>query len=218
MSARPLAARDVRVTASPLWLRLVDELTERPPTGPVEVGLELRRGASWEPLRHAHHLTAAGDLGFVGLGRTRPGRATTFDVRVTVTAPRTQTADPTGSPSLTATVTTWSDQSPPAPVMQTITFFPTPDYPFAAGTPLVTGRVVDAAGRPVARARVSVRETVHGAPVVERTLSDPDGWFRLPVRWSVGSTRLDVVRAPLTGFLTLTVPDDLTDIATVTVT
>jgi hypothetical protein len=218
MSAPLLGAWDVRFAASPLWLRLVDVFTRRPPTGPVEVGLELHRGGAWEPLRHRHHLTSAGDLAFVGLGRAGTGTATTFDVRVTVTAPRTQAADPTGEPSLTATVVTWTDQSPPAPVMQRIMFFPGVDYAFAGGTPVVTGRVVDGANSPVARARVSVTETVRGVPLVESTLTDAAGWFRLPVRWSAGSTQLDAVRPPLAGSLTFTVPDDLAAIATVTVT
>jgi hypothetical protein len=216
---RPLPAFfDSVTTGSPLWLRLVDAFTGRPPQGPVSVRLELRRGTDWEPLAWPHHLTGGGDLGFVGLGRSGREPAQTFDVRVTVTAPRTQPATTAGDDRVTATLSTWSEASPPRPVPTQVTFFPTTDYSYGANVPVLTGQVLDAAGDPVARAEVTVTETVGGSPVDERALTDTDGWFRLPVRWSAGATQVDATSGALTGSLAFTVPDDLAAVARITVT
>ena len=216
---RPLPlVLDSLTTGSPLWLRLVDSFTGRPPQGPVKVRLELRRGTEWEPLAWPHHLTGGGDLGFVGLGRSARDPAQTFDVRVTVAVPRTQPSTATGAASVTATLSTWSDASPPSPVPTELTFFPMTDYSFGANVPLLSGRVLDAAGRPVDRAVVTVTEIVRGSPVDELTLTDTDGWFRLPVRWSSGATQVDVTSGALTGSAAFTVPDDLATVARITVT
>lgn len=218
MTPRPLTSPEDRLAATPLWLRLVDEVTGRPPIGPLEVLLERRSGATWEPLEHAYQLSSRGDLGFLDLGRGRPGDAGTFDVRVTVTAPHTQAATATGAASVTRTIAVWSEQSPPAPVPVEVRFFPSPGYPFGAGTPLLSGRAVTAAGVPVDRAEVTATEIVRGSPVVERTLTGADGWFRLPLRWSSGATQVDAVKGPLTDSATLTVPDDLGEVVTLTLT
>lgn len=216
---RPLpAVFDSVTTGSPLWLRLVDAFTGRPPQGPVDVRLELRRGPDWEPLPWSHHLTAGGDLGFVGLGRSGREPAQTFDVRVTVTAPRTQPATTAGDDRVTARLSTWSEASPPSPVPTQVTFFPTTDYVYGANVPVLTGQVVDTTGAPVSRAEVTVTETVRGSPVAERTLTDTGGWFRLPVRWSAGATQVDATSGTRTGSLALTVPDDLAAAARITVT
>ena len=116
MTHRALTSPDVRLAATPLWLRLVDEFSGRPPTGPLAVLLERHNGAAWEPLVHAHQISSRGDLGFLDLGRGRPGDAGTFDVRVTVTAPHTQSATATGAANVTRTITLWSEQSLPTPV------------------------------------------------------------------------------------------------------
>ena len=207
-----------RLAATPLWLRLVDEFTGRPPAGPLEVLLERRVGVAWVPMEHAHQVSSRGDLGFLDLGRTRPGEAGTFDVRVTVSAPHTQAATPAGSASVTRTINRWSAQAPPVPVPVTVRFFPTPAYSFGPGTPLLPGRAVNAAGEPVDRAMVSVSETIRGTAVVERTLTGADGWFRLPLRWSSGVTQVDAVKGALSDSANLTVPDDLGDVLVLTLT
>lgn len=213
-----LTSPEERLAASPLWLRLVDEVTGRPPTGPLEVLLERRNAAAWERFEHKHQISSRGDLGFLDLGRAGPDDAGAFDVRVTVTAPRMQAATAAGDSSVTRTVHRWSVQAPPVPVPVEVRFFPTPAYPFGPGTPLLSGRAEDATGDPIDRAWVSVTETIRGAPVVERTLTGADGWFRLPLRWSSGATQVDAVRGPLTGTASLTVPDDLGDVLVLTLT
>jgi hypothetical protein len=218
MRRQTLTSPEVRLAATPLWLRLVDEVSGRPPTGPLEVLLERQNGVTWEPLYHAHQISSRGDLGFLDLGRGRPGDDGTFDVRITVTAPHMQSATAAGAASVTQTITVWSEQAPPTPVPAEVRFFPSPDYPFGAGIPLLSGRAVTAAGAPVDRAWISVTETVRGSPVVERTLTGADGWFRLPLRWSSGATQVDAVKGPLTDSAALTVPDDLGAVVTLTMT
>jgi hypothetical protein len=206
-----------RVSASPVWLRLVDTFTGQPPAGALDVRIEKRDGASWVPLAVAHQISSSGDLGFLDLGKGRPGQTGTFDVRVTVDHPDTVTDTVTGDPFVVSTVTVWTPGSPPSPTAQTVRFFPGPGYRFGPGIPLLTGRVLDQAGDPVDRAHVSATETLRGSPVIEEVMTTAGGWFRLPLRWSAGTTQIDVVRGPLTGGTTITVPDDLPVTVTLTV-
>lgn len=218
MSAWTEIRLEPRVTASPVWLRLVDTFTGRPPTGPLDVRIERRDGARWIPLAVRHQVSSSGDLAFMDLGRARPGEAGSFDVRVSVTSPRTVADTATGDPFVVTTVTVWTDGSPPTPTALPVSFRPGPDYRFGPGVPLLSGRVVDQAGRPLDRTLVSVTETVRGAPVVEEVMTTADGWFRLPLRWSSGFTQIDAVCGPLSATTIVTVPDDLPVTLTLTLT
>jgi hypothetical protein len=208
---------ETRSAATPLWLRLRDTYTGRPPAE-VDVLLQRRLGTEWVRLDHAHQISSHGDLGFLNLGRRPWGSAGTFDVRVTCTAPRTIVETSAGEPTLETTVAVWSDQAPPVPTVEPVSFFPAPDYPFSPATPLLTGRVVDGAGDPVSRARVSVAETVGTATVIEEVRTSADGWFRLPVRWSSGTTQVDADKGALTDSATLVVPSGLRSSLTLTLT
>lgn len=203
--------------ATPLWLRLRDTYTGRPPAH-VDVVLERKVGSDWVTLAHPHQISPQGDLGFLNLGRARWGSAGAFDVRVSCTAPRTIAETISGKPALETTITIWTDQSPPVPTIEPISFFPAPDYAFSPSTPLVTGRVVDAAGDPVDRARVRVIETFGARLVIEEARTTPDGWFRLPLRWSTGTTQLDADKGVLTDSIAIVVPDDLRSLPTLTLT
>ncbi len=185
---------------------------------PVDVVLERKVGSAWVTLRHAHQVSSQGDLGFLNLGRARRGSAGTFDVRVSCNAPHTIAETSSGKPALETTVPIWTDQSPPAPTIEPISFFPAPDYAFSPSTPLLTGRVVDGGGDPVDRARVRVIETFGARLVIEEARTTPDGWFRLPLRWSSGTTQVDAVKGVLTGSITIVVPDDLRSLPTLTLT
>ncbi len=115
-------------------------------------------------------------------------------------------------------VTIWTDQSPPVPTIEPISFFPAPDYAFSPSTPLLTGRVVDGAGDPVDRVRVRVIETFGATLVIEEARTTPDGWFRLPLRWSSGATQVDADKGVLTDSIAIVVPDDLRSLPTLTLT
>jgi hypothetical protein len=205
-----------RLAASPIWLRLVDTHTGRRPADPVEVSLERRDGTAWVPWSVPHQLTGAGDLGFLDLARGRPGDTGSVDVRVWVTSPGTVTDTTTGEAVVEITVPIWSEAAPPTPAAQVVSFLPGPDYHFGNGVPLLAGRAVDAAGAPLDRCRVSVTETVRGSPVVERVMTNADGWFRLPLRWSSGATQVSATHGALTATAAITLPADLATILTLT--
>jgi len=207
-----------RVAASPVWLRLIDVFVSAPPAGPLSVTLEKRDGSVWIPLTVPYQVSTGGDLGFLGLGRGRRGDTGTFDVRTTIASPRTLTDTPAGAPFVQTTVPVWSDDSPPTPTPQDVFFLPGPDYRYGPGVPLLAGRVVDPAGGDVDRTRVSATETVRGQPKVEQAMTNADGWFRLPLRWSVGATQIDASRGSLTATATVTVPDDLRTMLTLNLT
>ncbi|MGO4362937.1 hypothetical protein [Terrabacter sp. RAF57] len=213
-----LVSPEERLAATPLWVRLVDEFTGRRPAGPLEVLLERREGTAWVALECAHQISSRGDLGFLDLGRAKPGVAGSVQVRVSVSAPHTQSATAGGSASVIRTIDLWSAQAPPVPVPVVVRFFPLPSYAFGPGTPLLSGRALTAAGDPVLRAMVSVTELIGGSPVLERTLTDADGWFRLPLRWSSGATQVDATKGVLAGSANLIVPDDLDDVLDLTLT
>jgi hypothetical protein len=205
------------VAASPVWLRLVDTFTGHGPAGPVQVGVERRAGGRWVPVELAYLLKPNGDLVFVNLGRVgRGGAGAQFDIRVTATAPHTIAESATGDRSVVATVTTWTPDAPPAPAVQELRYYPGPDYQFGPGVPLLSGRVEDAAGTAVPRARITVTETVLGTPITEEVRTGDHGWFRLPLRWSSGSTQVDADRLGATGSATITVPADLGSVVIIT--
>jgi hypothetical protein len=210
---------DRDVAASPIWLRVIDTFTRRAPEGPVALDVQRRVGARWMAVQPAYLLKSTGDVVFVNLGRVRQGRAgERFDLRIAVTAPRTLVETATGEPSLVQTVTTWTPAAPPpAPAVQEIRCYPGPDYRFGPGVPLLSGRVLDGTGDAVARAAVTVSETVLGVAVVEEVRSDDDGWFRLPLRWSAGATQIVARRLTASGTATVDVPADLGSVLLITI-
>jgi hypothetical protein len=208
----------VTVAASPIWIRLRDTFTGGPPDAPVTIALERRAGQDWVPFEHRHQLSRMGDLAFVNLGRTRdPGAVGTFDVRVTVTSPRWLVETFTGEAALVITVPAWAPDAPVTPLApDTLRLFPGPAYPFPPGTPVLAGRVVDAAGDPLAGARVWASETVQNAPRLEEVRSDAGGRFRLPLRWSAGATDIHASHGLLSGAISVTLPAGLSSTQPIT--
>lgn len=211
MTVGQLASVEHRVAVSPVWLSLVDTFTGAAPEGRVEVSLARQHGTDWVPFEFPHQYKSNGDLTLLGLGRVGLGRAgVDIDVRITIRVDRTVVETSTGGDTLDVTVTTWDADHPPAlPIREVVRCFPAPDYRYRPGLPVHPGRVVDAAGDPVAGARVAVTETVLGNPVVEEVRTSTGGRFRIPLRWSSGSTTLDADRAGATGSATITLPADL---------
>jgi hypothetical protein len=199
------------VAASPIWIQLRDTFSDRPPAGPVSVTLERRAGSTWVALAHPHQLSPTGNLAFVDLGRTRvPAAVAPFDVRVTVASLGTIAEAWNGDAALTTTITPWASDGPSVPSLpDSLRLFPGPAYAFPTGTPLLAGRVLDAGGDPVARARVWATETVQAQQLTEEVRSDADGRFRLPLRWSAGATDVRAARGAISGAVTITVPADL---------
>jgi hypothetical protein len=207
-----------RVSASPVWLRLTDTFTSKAPLGPVDVRLERRDGARWVPVRFPYQLKPNGDLAFLDLGRGQLGEAgATFDIRVSVSAPRTLAETAAGDEAVMTTITVWTDDAlPPPATLQAVSFYPGPDYQFGPGVPVLAGRVVDAAGDGVRRARVTATETVLGTAITEEVRSGDGGWFRLPLRWSKGGTQIDADKAGAAGSITVNLPGDLGSVQLIT--
>jgi hypothetical protein len=213
-------ARERRIAASPIWIKLRDAFTGRAPLGPLTVALERRTGAAWVPFRYRHQVTPAGDLAFVNLGRSHdPATTGSFDVRVTVACPGMIAVAPNGDPAITTTVDAWApDAAAPPAQPDVLRFFPGPGYRYPAGTPLLAGRVVDTNGDPVARVRVFSTVTVQGNPVTEETRTDAGGYFRLPLRWSTGATDVKAALGGRNAAITVSVPADLSTTQQMTLT
>jgi Carboxypeptidase regulatory-like domain len=206
------------VAASPIWIRVSDAFTGRPPAGPITVALERRRGADWIVFEHRHQLSRAGNLAFVNLGRAREPFGT-FDVRVTVDAPGSIPEAAGGDGTIVATVASWSPDAPGAATQpQELRLFPGPSYAFPLGTPLLSGRVVDSNGDPASRARIWATATVQNTPRVEEARSDSDGRFRLPLRWSAGATDIHATHGAESGSITVFLPADLSSTHQITLT
>ena len=68
------------------------------------------------------------------------------------------------------------------------------------------------------RARVRVIETFGATLVIEEVRTTPEGWFRLPLRWSSGATQVEADKGVLTDSIAIVVPDDLRSLPTLTLT
>ena len=197
--------------ASPLWLRLVDTYTDQPPRGAWTLLAQRAYGGDWQTITPTYLVGGAGNVAFPGFGRLSPGASTDpYQVRVTIGAPHTITETASGQEYLEATVTPWTDDAPPLPNPDTVSFYPAPDYPYGAGTPLLSGSVVDGTGAPVARAAVRCVETLNGTVRTEEVRTASNGTFRLPLRWSEGSTQVTATGSGGTATVTIDVPADLT--------
>ena len=207
------------IAVSPVWLRLIDTYTGQAPVGQVLVAVERREASHWVPVDVRYELKPTGDLAFANLGRVRrdeAGRPLAF--RVTVTAERTISETTSGAPSALLNVITWYQDAPPAgPGVQVIRCYPAPDYRYGPGVPLLSGRVALANAGWVARARVRVTETALGKTLTEEVRTSDEGWFRLPLRWSSGSTQISADRSGASGSVTINVPNDLGSIVSVTI-
>jgi hypothetical protein len=213
---RAALAIERRISASPIWVRLRDTFTAAAPHRPAKIRFERRVGQDWVALGQPYRLSSGGDLAVVDLGRSRePGAIGTFDVRVWVTV-EGSIAEPE---PVELSVTAWPPEAPNVPAgPTTCELFPGPAYRFPPGTPVLAGSVVDGnSGDPVGRAAVTVDETVNNTVVTEEVRTDETGAFRLPLRWSAGSTTVRAEKPrppqnPLTGSITVNVPADLSSI------
>jgi hypothetical protein len=220
VTARALQAAERMVTATPVWLRLLDRYTGRGPVGPIEVGLSREDGGRWVPFDARYEAKPDGNLGFPGLGRVTVGRAgLTFTVRIALTVPQTVVETAGSAAPVELTITTWDrDNPPPAPVPITVSCWPGPDYGYGPGVPVHPGRVLDGTGNGVAGARVTASAVVAGAPHVEEVRTGADGWFRIPLRWSSGATTVLADKAGAAGSATFSVPADLGSVSVITLT
>jgi hypothetical protein len=167
------------------------------------------RASPFRPVR-----SASGLITFPGIGRTaNPSGKPPLRHRLLVRARMYEALyGPFPGPltGLEFDAARYHDDRPPPPASPrptSIFLLPSPLYPFPAETPLLRGRVVDAAGDRVAGALVA--ESTR-----ERVLTTERGTFALPLRWISPGDIADVDVTDRAGTLKtvqVAVPDDLED-------
>ncbi len=213
-----MAGEDIRRTYSPVGLRLIDDLTGEAPLGVVRCTLlVLDAPQQWRVVDVPRALTPTGVLVFPDLGRS---------TSVTGAAPRHYSAVLhadfyilfffTRSDGFEFDAFPFDDTTPPAQLRKapdTIALVPRASYPFAPYQRVLRGRVVDANG-PLVNVEVS-----HGN--VERTVSDTQGVFALPLRLTPNNTpvTIDAIdhRNNRHAEITVTLPADLGKNQTITI-
>jgi hypothetical protein len=165
---------------SPVGLRLLDEMTGERPIGRVEAFLDVRDGTAWRATGIQAVRTPGGVVAYPGLERRADvsGPPRRYRVRLTSELYRPVYPSPLFD-GFEFQAFPWNDTNPP----RTITGFPrdvklapAPGYPFPSFVPVLRGRVLDTAKKPVADAEVLFAN--------ERVLSDERGEFALPLRFA----------------------------------
>jgi hypothetical protein len=203
------------VRFSPVWFRLVDDLTGQTPLERVRVRLERREGTEWKPTDVEAVVTAAGMVAFPGLERRRevigvPPRR----YRVQVEAEHYRPLYRELTAGLGFDALPHNDQvQPPAPPRRDLVLLPSVTYPYAPHVRLLRGTVADQAGAPVEDVLVSSQLPVGPVTRLERTLTDDRGSFALALRWAASGATASVTaidrRTQRTATVMVTVPDDL---------
>lgn len=196
-------------------LKLVDDLTGQAPLGRVVAELDVADGPGWRPTEIKPVITASGTLAYVDLDRvaspvgTAPRR---FRVRLLTELYR---------PAFRATVDgfefdayPYNNENPPAQYARQATpvlLLPSAAYPFPSHVPVLRGQVLDPALDPVPDVRVKRGNQ-------EEVLTDDDGVFGLPLRWTpAGTVSIDAedVRNQRTQTIQVTLPGALQQVHTI---
>lgn len=199
------------VVYSQIALRCIDEFTGGPSLCPLGVRLSFRDSAGqWRDLDARPTRSPSGNLLFPGLGRSANfAAAPTVRHRVRIESEGYRPEYLRTVDSIEFDVHPFDDSHAPAALAaapETVLLLPSASYPFPTHVRTVRGRTVDSAGDPLGNV-----EVVHN--LAERVLSDERGVFALPLRWAplAGVVTLDATdhRSGRTGQITLTLPDDL---------
>ena len=169
-----------------VWLPLIDDFTGRPPVGRVEASLALRQAGTWVPTGIEAVLTPSLVLAYPGLGRRRePATAVSRHYLVQLEADLYRPLYRADSDGLEFDAIPYDHHNPPvpAPVRRPATLLPAARYPFPAHVPVLRG-FVTADGKPVEDVLVESQVTVGQVVRRERTLTDRQGGFGLPLRWA----------------------------------
>ena len=203
------------VSFSPVWFRLLDDLTGQPPLEPVLVRLDRREGAEWLPTDLPATVTPAGMLAYPGLERRRETTGTPprrYRVRVEAEWYRPLYQELTGGLGFDALPHNDHVQPPP-PARRDLVLLPSVTYPFGTHIRPLRGVVVDQAGAPVENVLIQNQTQVGTVTRLERVLSDDRGAFALALRFVAPGTAATVTaidrRTQRTATVTVTVPDDL---------
>lgn len=176
---------------SPIGLRLLDQLTGERPIGRVDAFLDVRDGTAWRPTGIQAVRTPGGVVAYPGLERRADVSGPARHYRVRITADFYRPVYPS-SPveGFEFDAFPWNDTNPPrstAQFAQDAKLTPSPGYPFPSFIPVLRGRVVDAAKKPVTDAEVKFFEPPN--QVLSRVLSDERGEFALSLQLAkIGAT------------------------------
>jgi hypothetical protein len=219
-----LASDERSVRFSPVWFRLVDDLTGRPPVEQVLVRLERREGAAWERTDVPATVTMAGMIAFPGLERRREaagGAPRRYRVRVEAEWYRPLYQELTDGLGFDAPPHNDHVQ-PPAPPRRDLVLLPSVTYPYSAHIRPLRGVVVDQAGAPVENVLVQNQSQAGPVTRLERVLSDDRGAFALALRLVAPGTTTAVTaldrRTQRGATAIVTVPDDLDHNQLITIT
>lgn len=212
---------------SPIGLRLIDDLTGRPPIGRVEAALDLSDGlGGWQPTEIKARRTLGGQLSYPRLER----RATVVGVpprryRVRISAEFYKPFYILNSDGIEFEAFPYNDSNhpmdyrvnPPVPITprsQDVKLLPAVNYPYPTYVRVLRGKVVNSAGQPVPNVEVTRDNT-------ERVASGDYGAFALPLRWTPDNVAVPIdatdQRTGEMGTINITLPQDLRRSQTITI-
>ncbi len=168
-----------RVLYAPIGLRLIDDFTGKPPTGPVDAALDLQDGLEWRATEVRPVVTASTIVTYPGLGREADVSHPPQHYRVRLETRFYRPLYRVTSDGVEFDAPPYNDTNPPTPITSqpsVVALLPASNYPFAPYIPVVRGIVEDTNGDPVPD--VLVEEGLN-----ERVLTDDRGSFSLPLRW-----------------------------------
>jgi hypothetical protein len=208
------APEERSVEISPVWFRLIDDVTDRAPIAPVTVHLDIQDGPDWRPLDTKATITTAGMVTFLGLERRRPvAGVPPRHYRVRVESDYYRPLYRELASGVEFQTVPMDEQSAPLPVPQDLVLLPSSTYPLAAHVRRVRGEVHDQTGSPVEDVVVSNRVQIGATFLTERTLTDERGAFTLALRWVTPGTTATVNaidrRTNHVGSINVAVPTDL---------
>jgi hypothetical protein len=203
------------VRFSPVWFRLIDDLTGLSPAGRVLVRLDRQEGTEWKPTEVPATVTMVGMVAFPGLGRRRETAgvpAGHYRVRAEAEFYRPLYREQAEGLEFGAPPNN-DDIQPPAPARMDMILLPSVTYPYPAHIRTLRGIVHDQAGVPVGDVLVQTQSQAGPVTRLERTLTDDRGAFTLALRWVAPGSTASVTatdrRGHRSAIVTVTVPDDL---------
>jgi hypothetical protein len=218
---------------SPLGLSFLDDYTGQYPIGFLKPTLEVETppgSGAWAATGVRGLFTNTGILAYPNLGRR--GRVPSppeapRNYRVLITSQYYEPLYPGGPGSLGVVfpVTPYdeaTDFKVLKPTRVILTLVPRANYPFEGGTSFLKGQVLKASGGSVVALLTAVEPIdATGDMKQTRVLTDPEGFFRLPLRWGDPAATTSVTATdPASGkskTISLSFPYDLTNPQTITI-
>lgn len=184
-------------TYSPVALRLIDELTNQPPLGSVQVVLDIQNAnGAWVSTEIPDTRTPSAVVSYPGLERhAQVTGAQPRQYRVRLIADYYIPYYRANSDGIRFTAYPYNDLNAPqqfAKIPTDTPLLPATNYPFASHIPVLRGKVVDPNNKPVPDAFVTQGNK-------ERSLTDANGRFALPLRWVAPNVNVPIDASDRSG-------------------